>query len=304
MNPYKKILCPVDLSENSQSAIALASTLAKANGATLAFLHVTPLWVAADGLSNSEYTEKIAEQDRQRFLELIPTDEQNEIEHLFLQGNPGPVIVRIANQFDLVVMGTHGRTGLKRLLAGSIAQYVMRNAECPVVLFRNEVVKGQKGVQTQPNAPYVTEVMRHVLPVKEFERMDDVLAELKKADQTAAPVIDDSGSCIGILTITDIERYRELKRRFQNRDETVLDDVFERDDFGIRRTNNHEFDWVKRHMSKPAITLGVDECCEKASDLFSTHRDINHLVIVDEKSRPVGITESADLVGYEFSDFS
>ena len=63
--------------------------------------------------------------------------------HVFLEGDPAGEIVRYATDagIDLIVMGTHGRTGLERLLLGSVAEKVMRDANCSVL-----VVKLPKGI--------------------------------------------------------------------------------------------------------------------------------------------------------------
>jgi nucleotide-binding universal stress UspA family protein len=62
-------------------------------------------------------------------------DSQIQVEHLLEQGDPATQILRIAQETgcDLVVMGTHGRTGLDRLIMGSVAEEVVRRASCPVV---------------------------------------------------------------------------------------------------------------------------------------------------------------------------
>lgn len=58
----------------------------------------------------------------------------------FLEGKPGPAIVAYAKEhdIDLIVMGTHGHRGMNRLLMGSVAEYVLRHSDCPVLTIKNE----------------------------------------------------------------------------------------------------------------------------------------------------------------------
>jgi nucleotide-binding universal stress UspA family protein len=82
------------------------------------------------------------EYDRQRLWEQLqriqPTQAGIAVEHRLEYGDPAAVIVKVAEEIgaDLIVMGTHGRTGLRRLLVGSVGEWVVRKAPCPVVTVR------------------------------------------------------------------------------------------------------------------------------------------------------------------------
>ena len=69
---------------------------------------------------------------------VVPTDPEVHFEHRMVMGDPADEIVKIAHEdnVDLIVMATHGRTGFKRLLMGSVAEEVVRRAECPVFTFK------------------------------------------------------------------------------------------------------------------------------------------------------------------------
>jgi nucleotide-binding universal stress UspA family protein len=69
---------------------------------------------------------------------VVPTDPNVPFEHRLLTGDPAEEIVRFADEArcELIVMGTHGRTGFKRLLMGSVAEAVIRRAKCPVLTYR------------------------------------------------------------------------------------------------------------------------------------------------------------------------
>lgn len=85
-----------------------------------------------------------ATEDLHRMLErVVPTDPNVPYEHRLLTGEPASAIVELAEQeqADLIVMGTHGRTGLTRLLMGSVAEAVVRRAPCPVLTFKQQADK-------------------------------------------------------------------------------------------------------------------------------------------------------------------
>ena len=129
----RKILYPTDFSSYSNQAYFHAVALAENHGAQLTILYV---YNEAGGEEEQTYWQKQLEQIR-------PVDPNIPVEHVFLRGDPASQIVRYARESgaDLIVMGTHGRTGLERLLMGSVAEKVMREAACSVL-----VVKLPKGI--------------------------------------------------------------------------------------------------------------------------------------------------------------
>ena len=136
-----RILCPTDFSEPSEAAVREAQRLAAALGGELVLLHVTsdgPLW------NETLYTpalRDVFEAQRQWAATALGT----RAETLAAAGVPTRVLVesgvaweailRVAReqQADMIVMGTHGRTGLNRLLLGSVTERVLRQAPCPVL---------------------------------------------------------------------------------------------------------------------------------------------------------------------------
>jgi nucleotide-binding universal stress UspA family protein len=138
MLPIKTILHPTDFSDCSRQAFRLASLLAQEQGARLIILHVKPppeVTVASGDalvvLQPGGYDERL----RQALRRLEVADPEVTVEHRLAEGNPARVIVEQAEASgcDLIVMGTHGRTGLGRLLLGSVAEHVLRKACCPVL---------------------------------------------------------------------------------------------------------------------------------------------------------------------------
>lgn len=141
MLPIRKILVPTDFSEHSRAAFDLACALARDYGAELLVLHVyrPPQVYAPDGIAVIVPEQPL---DLQAQLALVrPADPQVKVDHLLVEGDPVEEILRVAGdrRCDLIVMGTHGTTGLARLLMGSVAESVVRRAPCPVLTIRNPV---------------------------------------------------------------------------------------------------------------------------------------------------------------------
>lgn len=134
------VLCPIDFSPLSDVALAHATALAKQFGATLHFVHVYEP-VFADGYMEGMSPAPPAPADLQpindRLESLCKTaaDDQIECCHDLIFGFPAGSLVGYAttNDVDLIVMGTHGRSGASRLLLGSVAEAVVRAAHCPVL---------------------------------------------------------------------------------------------------------------------------------------------------------------------------
>ena len=136
----KKVLYATDFSSYSNQAYFHAVALAENHGASLTVLFVLSPGVAAPEAGgpaeDRSYWQEQLEQIR-------PINENITTRHVLLEGDPAEEIVEHARESntDLIVMGTHGRTGLERLLMGSVAEKVMREAPCSVL-----VVKLPKGV--------------------------------------------------------------------------------------------------------------------------------------------------------------
>ncbi len=293
MSNFYRVLCPVDLSDNSLAAIKLATTIAKESNSKLVFMYVSPLWLPDEIYMADRFVVDTMEDDLKRLEKLRPSDASVGFEHIIENGNAGPEIVRMTEQCDTVVMSTHGYGAFMRLMMGGVAQYIMRNAKCPVVMFRSGKVSLAQGTPDKIEKQFVTELMLPATPVFADDKMATILACLEKARESAAPVVDERGKCIGILTDTDIVRYRELLQRFAAKDETVLEAMFEVNQYGQRRPENVDFHQVKRHMSSPAITVDNTETIYHAAEVFHADPSIHHLIVIDENQHPVGILKPA-----------
>lgn len=134
----KTILFPTDFSHTGDAALQLAKVLARDTGAKLLIVHVEePPMVYAEGGMYYGAVEPDKEQLEKMLREVVPGD-GIACEHRLVMGNPADALVEVAKEehADMIVMGTHGRTGLSRLLMGSVAEAVVRHASCPVVTYR------------------------------------------------------------------------------------------------------------------------------------------------------------------------
>jgi nucleotide-binding universal stress UspA family protein len=145
MGPYKRILCPIDFSGYAAVALREAAALAKGMGAELSLLHAyqNPAYV----LPMSGYvgpTVDMVTKMRQQLVEELDGLADGVRKHgitvqtQVIEGVPYKAIVDHAAEWkaDLIVMGTHGRTGLVHALTGSVAERVVRTAHCPVLITR------------------------------------------------------------------------------------------------------------------------------------------------------------------------
>jgi nucleotide-binding universal stress UspA family protein len=131
-----KILVPTDFSTTGKTALELATSLARDRGAKLLIAHVEEPPIAYGG---GELYYGIEEPDREQLRkmlsEVLPTDPSVAYEHKLVVGSPATAIVYLAEKegAEMIVMPTHGRTGLMRVLMGSVAEEVVRKAKCPVL---------------------------------------------------------------------------------------------------------------------------------------------------------------------------
>lgn len=135
MLPLHTILHPTDFSPHSAYALQLAGALARDYGARLVILNVVvpQTFLYSEGVFPHLLDEMIGEARRNLSQMLVP--EGILLERRLEQGNPAEEIVRLADEVgaDLIVLGSHGRSGITRLLMGSVAEQVTRKANCPIL---------------------------------------------------------------------------------------------------------------------------------------------------------------------------
>ncbi len=139
-----KILFPTDFSHASDAALAYATALCRDSGAAMLIVHVEEPPINYGG---GEMYYGLPEPDtdalRKMLLAVVPTEPNVRHEHRLVIGDPAAEIVRMAEaeHVDLIVLGTHGRSGLSRLLMGSVAEVVVRKSPCPVLALKRPLSK-------------------------------------------------------------------------------------------------------------------------------------------------------------------
>ncbi len=133
------ILVPTDFSTASDAVFPHAEALAKQKSASLLILHVEEPPLAYGG---GELYYGLPEPNSERILKMLegvrPADQTVAFTHRLAMGDPAGEIVRIAAEegVEMIVLGTHGRSGMARMLMGSVAETVVRRAPCPVLVYR------------------------------------------------------------------------------------------------------------------------------------------------------------------------
>jgi universal stress protein A len=145
MQPFKKILCPYDFSEHADEALNYAAKLAD-DYTLLTILNVVELPYLIDpngfvyyDINREEIKEKSEAEIWKRVNELEKKYPNLHAKfELIVDNNPIDVILTTQQreQYELIVMGSHGRKGLGRLLMGSVAESVLREATCPVLIIK------------------------------------------------------------------------------------------------------------------------------------------------------------------------
>ena len=150
MKNLKKILCPVDFSEPSDAALVSAVELAERYSASIILVHAitqidqtpSPSYTLTHHLMDQipKIMGQMTENAHKAMQDLIKNHVEERIpaEHRVVIGDPAESIVELAEneEADLIVMATHGRSGIKGLFFGSVAEKVVRSAACPVLTMR------------------------------------------------------------------------------------------------------------------------------------------------------------------------
>jgi len=148
---YQRILIATDDSECSKKALQHGYSLAKKMESSVALVHViepsSPTNYGADPLMGQQpiiipETTEIQEESSKKLLDEI-SQEFMDIKEVFTfsrLGSPKQEILTIANEWmaDLIIMGTHGRTGFDHFISGSVSESVIRRASCPVLVIPNK----------------------------------------------------------------------------------------------------------------------------------------------------------------------
>jgi universal stress protein A len=154
----RKILLPTDFSGCGNYALPYAAAIARAARARVICIHVVEPIVPAVGYSGlaepmpiADVSEQLEDSAERELPRLIDCDELHglEVEEVIVHGDAAAEIVRVASEsaVDLIVISSHGRTGLGRMIFGSTAEAVVRHAHCPVLVVKPPPEEEEEGEQ-------------------------------------------------------------------------------------------------------------------------------------------------------------
>lgn len=205
MAGFRTILHPTDFSEKSEYAFQVACELAQQSQATLLVLHV--MMPAVAPLSGPAPNPRLSAES-QKGIGQFPwpraAEPQLRLDYRLAEGDAPEEVLRFARTepCDLIVMGTHGRSGMERLLMGSVAEEVLRKADCPVLVVKapleaacplgERVASPGELVDVRPLGATLTMARTRTLlhgPAVEIVRLVVPAGEQSPQNRSAGPVI-------------------------------------------------------------------------------------------------------------------
>jgi len=217
MSGIKEILVPIDYAPPSVAALRLAGELAAAFRARLTVLHLVPIEVYAAGdFPIMAADDQRLDEERARLDAHVRgiLGDRVTFDTIVSWGSPFLQIVdyAIERHADLIVLGTHGRTGLRHAFLGSVAEKTVRLAPCPVLTAHDGAALARiLGVERRAPLPAgqadVGSVMhREPVVVAPNDTLEVVRARLADADVRHLPVVE-SGRVVGMVTDRDIQPF-------------------------------------------------------------------------------------------------
>ena len=197
---FKRILVPIDFSETSKKVLRHACRYAEYFNASLVLVHVNPTAFAAEfklGLKKSENEALIA-----RFHEQLASIHQKQkslsdkVDTVVVSGSPFAEICRIAEgrKADLIMISTHGRTGLDHVMLGSTAERIVRHAKCPVLTMHKSLLEN-------PKARLSPKQLKRILAPLDFS------APSQKAATRAAKLAETLGAKVTLMHVNEVAVY-------------------------------------------------------------------------------------------------
>jgi nucleotide-binding universal stress UspA family protein len=194
MIEIKRILCPIDFSDFSQRAVDHALAIARWYESTVTLLHVRALVPIAPAAPEMLPPMALTAEERDGLLatlaRYLPQDPGVTIERDVVEGHAATEILERAKNppSDLVILGTHGRTGFERLLLGSVTERVLRKAPCPVLSVPRQA-------ETTTPAP----LFKRILCAVDFSDCS------MRALDYAVSMAQEADACLTILHVFDLE---------------------------------------------------------------------------------------------------
>lgn len=199
--PYRRILAPIEFDETAPAVLDAAVRIAAETGGTVFLVHVVPMVVAPTGMPNYVDIYKDQEKIAQQKLAAIFERQHSQVKCEFLtrMGDPAHEILVLERHTaaDLIVLATHGRKGVRRMLLGSVAEAVLRDATCPVLTVQRQ----------ESDVHLVAKWMTpHPTSAEPAEKLSAVRAKMLAGHFRTMPVLSD-GKLVGVITDRDLRRH-------------------------------------------------------------------------------------------------
>ena len=134
------------------------------------------------------------------------------------------------------------------------------------------------------------------LTISPMQKLDEVARLFQENGIDAAPVVDETGKCVGILTNCDLVRFQaELPEVSSHIDGGMTFETERRESDGSVEIVSHPFDEVQRHMTRCLQTIDQSSTLRLASKIMR-EQSIHHLIVLDDDQRPIGILSSLDIL--------
>ncbi len=199
--PFRRILSPVDFDDSSLAALDVAARIARQNDGTIVLLHVVPMLIPASGMPVYVDIYKGQEEAAKDKLREVAGRRLEGIKYETLTdlADPAGAILKVARRAgaDLIVMATHGRRGFSRVLLGSVAEMVLREAPCPVLCVRRGEPDKNLVARWMSSSP---------VTATPYEKLSTVEGRMHDGNFRSAPVVD-GGRLVGIVTEHDIRSH-------------------------------------------------------------------------------------------------
>jgi len=196
--PFRRILSPIDFDDNSLAALDVAAQIARDNDGMVLVLHAVPVIVPPTGGAIYVDIYKAQEEAAREKLRELAVKRLRGVKHELLtqMGEPAGAILSAARRHaaDLIVMATHGRRGLSRVVLGSIAEMVLRSAPCPVLCVRRGDADKNLVARWMSPSP---------VTVAPEEKVAAVIMRMQQGNFRSAPVVQ-NGRLVGLITDRDI----------------------------------------------------------------------------------------------------
>ena len=154
--PFRKILCPVQFDDSEQVALVLAAQMAKDMDATVYLLHVVPIMPAIGAPETAEVQHVRVEDDARLRLQKLSEEKLAGLKSEIVTRAAGPgetarAVLEVAAELDadLILLKTHGRSGLAHFIMGSVAEQIVRRANCAVLTLTSTAKERHAALSTR-----------------------------------------------------------------------------------------------------------------------------------------------------------